>query len=339
MRLFWRYKIDHVLFWTATVLFYGFVSAGLIQSAGVVYFITEIFIRNSLLAAICYLNIYFFFPRFFKPGKYALYIVSVLGLLAGYAFFKNAYDTYLYGIVLNDADKRNFFSNTYYNFSIAIFYLIFSLTLDLSRRWYRQQLQLQQIQMEKLSTELNYLKAQINPHFLFNSINSIFFQIDKSNHKARESLRIFSDMLRYQLYECGDNLIPIEKEIAYLESYVALQRMRKNENDSISFRANTGTEYFEIPPLLIIPFVENAFKHGTASNGESAFIDISLSRQNGSMLLHVENSVHAVSPSGRSGGIGLKNVKRRLELLYEHRHQLSVENRNGIFTIDLKIDL
>lgn len=339
MHLFWKYKIDHLLFWTATVLFYAVVNSNLMASAGGVYYLLDILTRNGLLALICYVNIYYLFPAFFKPARYPAYFLGILASLFAYTLLRNGFDLYLHGYVLGNPDKQKFFANSFYNFSIAIFYLIFSLTLDLSRKWYRQQLQLQQIEMEKLTTELNYLKAQMNPHFLFNSINSIFFQIDKSNHKARESLQIFSDMLRYQLYECSADLIPIEKEISYIESYVGLQRLRREPTDLISFDvARAGIE-FQIPPLLIIPFVENAFKHGSSTNGRLGFIHISLLLEDNCMVLDVQNSIHADVGLKQPGGIGLKNVKRRLELLYQDKHELLIEKKEDSFLVHLKIRL
>ena len=142
---------------------------------------------------------------------------------------------WLYGYVLGDLQKQSIFYNTFYNFSIALFYLSFTLALALSKNWYKQQQLLQKIQVEKLETELRYLKAQMNPHFLFNSINTIYFQIDKNNVEARESLQKFSELLRYQLYECNEEAIAIEKEIEYLKSYIDLQRLRKKKNYNILF--------------------------------------------------------------------------------------------------------
>src|SRR5690606_22905121 len=119
---------------------------------------------------------------------------------------------------------------------------------------------IRKMELEKVNAELEYLKAQVNPHFLFNSINTIYFQIDRHNELARNSLSGFSDMLRYQLYECNGTEIGIEKEIRYLKNYVSLQRMRKDENYLIFFEEHGDLTGFNVPPLLLIPFVENAFK-------------------------------------------------------------------------------
>jgi len=209
----------------------------------------------------------------------------------------------------------------------------------LSKRWYKQQLILHRLQTEKLQAELEYLKAQLNPHFLFNSINTIYFQIDKSNIHARESLQKFSELLRYQLYECNEDRIPIEKEISYLESYVDLQRLRKNDKHSIIFKNHESAKDFTIAPLLLLPFVENAFKHLSSSSVSTNIVEVTLSRQNGSFIFNVINSTDPQTAINKRPGIGLKNVQRRLDLLYEKRYKLNIDNRDSRFSVQLEIKL
>ncbi len=261
MHFFLKYKMDHVLFWSITTVFYASVTAGLVHSAGVYHYSLNIMIRNGLLAIICYANIYFLFPIFFKKGRYGLFVAGIVACLLFFTLVKNAHDAWLYGYVLGDPQKQSFFYNSFYNFSIAVFYLSFTMALALSKNWYQQYLLLQKMEVEKLKTELQYLKAQMNPHFLFNSINTIYFQIDKSNAAARDSLQKFSELLRYQLYECNEDVIAIEKEIVYLQSYIDLQQLRRQQHCHISFAVEEGAGGFSISPLLLIAFVENAFKH------------------------------------------------------------------------------
>ena len=220
MRFFWRYKLDHITFWIITIAFYAYVTTSLLKKAGAYQYWLNIFVRNGLLILICYINIYYLFPNFFKKNKYVLYSLLVFGCLLLYTALENMHNRWLYGYVLGDINKQSFFSNTFYNFSIAVFYMGFTIALMLSKNWYKQHLLLQKIQVENLETELRYLKAQINPHFLFNSLNTIYFQIDKNNTEARTSLHKFSELLRYQLYECNEEQIAIEKEIEYLKSYI-----------------------------------------------------------------------------------------------------------------------
>ncbi|HRH58959.1 MAG TPA: histidine kinase [Chitinophagaceae bacterium] len=339
MKFFWKYKLDHVLFWTVTIIFHAFLKLFLLSKAGTGDWVLEIIVRNVLLAFICYLNIYYLFPRFFKRKQYWLYAAGIFLSLLFYVLAKNAHDIWLYGYVLHDLSKRNFFFNTYYNFSVAAFYLVFTITLVLSRQWYLQQQLLQQVQMEKLQTELQYLKSQMNPHFLFNSINTIFFQIDKTNTGARESLQKFSSLLRYQLYECNADTIAIEKETEYLKNYVALQQLRKNENYSIRFCVGENVEGFSIAPLLLIPFVENAFKFISSYSDKPNCVEIKMNRGGDMFLFHVSNTKEESHDIHTNGGIGLKNVRRRLELLYKDKYELNIVDGEGIFTVNLQLQL
>src|SRR3954464_1516715 len=277
MRFFWKYKLDHVIFWGITIAFYASVTSDLTGKAGLFQYSLNLAIRNGLLMLICYSNVYYCFPKYFKKGKYTLYALSVAGCLLFFTIFKNIHDAWLYGYVLGDQQKQSIFYNTFYNFSIAVFYLSFTLALALSKNWYKQQQLLQKIQLEKLETELRYLKAQMNPHFLFNSINTIYFQIDKNNVAARESLQKFSELLRYQLYECNEDAISIEKEIEYLKSYIDLQRLRKNDKHSITFNAGDNVKGFDLAPLLLLPFVENAFKHLSTFDNQLNYVAVRLS--------------------------------------------------------------
>lgn len=338
MHFFWKYKLDHVLFWIVTIVFYASVTEDVLQKAGTYQFALNILIRNGLLMLICYVNIYYLFPFFLKKNKYSLYGLLVLCCLLLFTALKNAHDSWLYGYVLGDTDKQHFFYNTFYNFSVAFFYICFTMALTLSKNWYKQHLLLQKIQVENLETELRYLKAQMNPHFLFNSINTIYFQIDKHNTAARESLQKFSELLRYQLYECNEEQIAIEKEIEYLQSYIDLQRLRKQKNYDICFKADDDVQDFSIAPLLLISFVENAFKHVSRYTDKPNSIQVGLRRQNNFLLFDVVNSKSNGQQPAHEG-IGLKNVKRRLELLYANRHELQIYNEPTSYSVHLKLHL
>ncbi|HZG22984.1 MAG TPA: histidine kinase [Chitinophagaceae bacterium] len=339
MSFFWRYKLDHLLFWAATIAFYAYIRSDVLANAGVYHYVVDMLVRNGALAIICYLNIHYFYPQYLKKGKYFMYGSLVFLSLLAFAAIKNAHDMWLFGYVLADSSRQQFFNNTYYHFSIALFYMAFTLALEQSKNLFRQQVLLREIQVEKLKTELRFLKAQINQHFLFNSINTIYFLIDKSNFEARDTLQKFSELLRYQLYECNEELIPIEKEVEYLKSYVDLQRLRKHEDDVVHFNADDNIRDFRIAPLLLIPFVENAFKHVSHVDGKANQIHVALSRQNGHFLFDVINSKDGQQHAGSENGIGLKNVQRRLELLYDKRYDLTIRNEQSRFSVQLKLQL
>lgn len=336
MERFWKYKLDHVIFWTATVCFHMFTRITLIDKAGLDQFIAEILVRNGLLAVVIYLNLIIFIPKFARQKKIILYLFLIVISLLGYALAKNVHDVYLYGFILGDKDQQYFFHNTFYNISIAMFYVAFSIALQLSREWYDQRDLIRKIEIEKLNTELEYLKAQINPHFLFNSINTIYFQIDKQNGTARETLSAFSELLRYQLYECNGKEIPVEREVNYLRNYVDLQRLRKDKNYAIAFSSAENLCGFTIAPLLLIPFVENAFKH-VSHFPENNEIRIELSRENDWFHLKVFNTKDTIRDADKNGGIGLRNVQRRLELIYTKRHSLQFNDLPKSFEVNLML--
>lgn len=193
---------------------------------------------------------------------------------------------------------------------------------------------------EKAEAELSFLKSQINPHFLFNTLNSIYFSIDRSNENARDILHRFSEMLRYQLYEANGKKIPIEKELDYLEDYVALQKLRKDENYSVEFYCDHGIKGFSIEPLLLIPFVENAFKHISNKTGKINFIRININRENGLLKFSIENSKEKEYVNDHiKGGIGLVNVKRRLELLYPGNYTLDIKETDDIYRVDFELKI
>ncbi len=337
MERFLKFRGDHILFWIATISFHLYTRLDLIERVSIGQFVGEVVIRNALLAVIIYVNLLLLIPRFARLKKWGAYIFSLLLTFAFYVLAKNAQDVYLYRHVMGDLGF-NFFQNTFYNGSIAMFYMAFGVALHLSREWFVQRQLLRKIELERLNAELEYLKAQINPHFLFNSINTIFFQIDRQNSIARDALSSFSDMLRYQLYECNGHEIPVEKEIAYLKNYVKLQRHRLDDNYSISFSEHNMRE-FTLAPLMLIPFVENAFKHVSHfSHGNEIRID--LHRSDTAFRMTVFNTCHADSATNvNGGGIGLKNVQRRLELLYPNRHKLEYLKSPGSFQVNLEITI
>jgi two-component system, LytTR family, sensor kinase len=336
MNRFWKYKFDHIIFWSATVAFHMFTRIDLVTTAGFDQFVFEIVIRNCLLATMLYANWFILIPMFAQQKKVIVYIFLLSFSLASYVLLKNAHDVYLNYYVLGDESKQSLFYNSYYNFSIGLFYLAFHIALQLSKEWYFQRELIRQLEVEKLTSELEYLKAQINPHFVFNSINTIYFQIDKHNLPARESLSAFSEMLRYQLYECNGTEIPIEKEIVYLKNYVALQRMRKDENYTISFVVEDNLNDFMVSPLLFIPFVENAFKHVSHHPNKNE-VRIRINRNGSAVELNVYNTKESKTIVNGYEGIGLKNVKRRLELLYKDRHELIITNKADSYDVNLSL--
>lgn len=202
------------------------------------------------------------------------------------------------------------------------------------------QQQLDQMQREKAVAELELLKQQVNPHFLFNALNTVYYKIDRSDGQARETLQRFSNMLRYQLYECNNTLVEIEKELQFLRSYVDLQKERLNDNYKITCGEMEGIQDFLISPFLLIPLVENCFKHvsGHPDRENTIFIDCRM--EEGTFRMDTRNSIgETLEPDSGSGGVGLENVRRRLRLVYPGRHELITGRKGLYFEASLRIKI
>lgn len=192
---------------------------------------------------------------------------------------------------------------------------------------------------ENMENELKFLKSQINPHFLFNSLNNIYSLSIIDAGKAQESILYLSDMLRYVLYECEKPLVSIEKEITYIEDFIKLFLLKSSKSYPVKTNFSIDNQGLQIAPMLLIPFVENAFKHSNIENIAESFINRNIVSTNESIHFIIENSFREVIKNQDAvGGIGIVNVRKRLNLLYENRHSLVISENNNTFRVELKID-
>lgn len=235
---------------------------------------------------------------------------------------------------------RIIISNLIYdNFMLMILLPLSYSGLRFMTEWYLSQTRIQKLENEKVKAELDFLKAQVNPHFLFNTLNAVYFTIDEGNKKGREILFDFSEMMRYQLYECNDDTVSISKELDYLEHYVDIERIRRDQRYNITFNNQVKTD-FDIAPLLLLPFVENAFKHVSNFIGIENSILFEAYEADGFFCFTVKNTINP-NKKDRNGnaGIGLKNVERRLNLLYPGKHSLTQKETSCEYEALLKINL
>jgi len=193
---------------------------------------------------------------------------------------------------------------------------------------------------EKKTAELNFYRAQVHPHFLFNTLNGIYAESLKGEGRAPELILKLSDLLRFMLYECNRHYIPIKNELKVLEDYIALEKQRYGERLDLSLAVDPELNLeTQIPPLIFLAFVENAFKHGVSAQPDESFIDITVKSEKDNILLTVKNTAYGdqSDKTGYQKGIGLNNIKRQLELIFEDRYSLIQENVNGIFKTELRI--
>jgi two-component system, LytTR family, sensor kinase len=334
-----RYKLHHLPLWIIFGSVWYFLRYQDYSTPEKAIAITAIKIFD--IALLIYIANYVLVPELLYRKRYVLFVLIFISMIAVSSILKMQ----VLGRIAHNQDlinwTRNFKTRLYDNIIPHFFLVIAGVAMKLISDYFRMQRRLIEIAKEKAETELNFLKSQINPHFLFNSLNSVYFLIDKSNVEARRALLKFSDMLRYQLYEIKGEKIAIEKEIGYLKDYIGLQQLR-NDNCLIQFNVEEGMNSFFIEPLLLIPFVENSFKHlSHFANGKKNEIRMDLSKQNGEMKFKIRNSTEGkqVHEFSNDGGIGLNNVKRRLELLYPQRHELNISEAEGWFDVQLKIKM
>lgn len=193
---------------------------------------------------------------------------------------------------------------------------------------------------EKLETELKLLKSQINPHFLFNTLNNIYALSAIDTKKTQESISYLSNMLRYVLYECEQPMVTLEKEIEYIENYIKLFTTKSSKTYPITTSFELEDKRMPIAPMLLIPYVENAFKHSSIEKIQGAFIHIKIHAKANEIYFEVENSVtENISNKDNVGGIGLENVKKRLNILYSNKYKLTVAQHSQSFKVQLKLDL
>src|SRR6201996_8572720 len=197
------------------------------------------------------------------------------------------------------------------------------------------------MEKQRIRNELDFLKAQFNPHFLFNSINSIYGHIDRRNGKARSMLHSFSELLRYQLYECNVDKIGIEKEVQYIRNYVALQQERKEENLRVELDIAEDVRGFAVAPLLLITFVENAFKYVSTYEHRDNEVLISLRRKDEGLSFRAFNTTdqEGVRRNIEKGGIGIANARRRLDLQYPGAHELQIADMGGSYEVLLHLKI
>jgi two-component system LytT family sensor kinase len=294
------------------------------------------------VAANYYAQVYYAIPRLLNRRKYLAFALFLPGAIVLSALLRTPLAIWLQVTFFRPGspaqDPGVVFRDSFLNIFIWVMCLV-AIRLVLEKIWFRQYIDT--MEKERIRNELDFLKAQFNPHFLFNSINSIYGHIDRKNGKARNMLLSFSEMLRYQLYECDVDNIVIEKEIQYIRNYVALQQERKEENCLVQVDIPENVRGFTIAPLLLITFVENAFKYVSNYEDRENKVIISLYREGEQLLFRAYNTrdEDGVRLEMEKGGIGIANARRRLDLQYPGKHQLEITDGGESYEVLLHLNI
>ncbi len=291
-------------------------------------------------AAIVYFNLYYLIPNFLNEKRLVHYFLLLgvsawvgMSLKIGLFYWLFSDSLTVQAQLLKDQNLY-VLSNLLVAGSSTIFSIVYS--------WLRSQRELEELQTQNMQSELNFLKSQINPHFLFNTLNSLYALTLKKSDLAPEIVLRLSEMMRYMLYECNEKQVFLSKEVNYIQNYLELERLRQSRSIDLKFEVQGSIHQQTIAPLLFIPFIENCFKHGLSNHIGHGFVHILLKIDENEAFLSVANSKPETLPmrsEQKSGGIGLVNVRRRLELLYTNHYTLNVVENAATYTIHLTISL
>lgn len=321
--------LHHLLFWS---FFFAVLSVSP-EVRGIPFI--KLLIHNLGHIAVLMPPVYSHFyilEKFFLNRRFGIYIALLLvimivsGIAADFIFEK--YFAY----------KGGLFASFYFiGFAIVI-----STAAKLFKKAIQQRLRIQEIESKQLQTELDLLKTQINPHFLFNTLNNLFGMARNQDAATAEGISRLSHLMRYMIHDSQVERIDLDKEVEQVRRLIELQKLRFSEEDDIDidFLIVGDTGKIQIPPMLLIPFVENAFKHGISLD-KASFVHIVLKAQDERLEFSIKNSTHIARPSYNESdtGLGLSNVRRRLELLYPGKHELKIQDSQKVFEVSLSIEL
>ena len=348
---FFKYKLYHIPFWCGYQYLWWVIAMGNpVKAAQSILFtafsLKFLFYVIFQVLAVCF-NLYYLIPQYLEKNKFSQY-GFFLGLTIIGASWLIVPGYYLIAAVSGKTMEQLYGSNNCFYFFISNAFpstlasMTLAMSIKLTKNWIQTQRRQVLLEKEKLETELKFLKYQFNPHFLFNTINSIFFLIHKNPDMASDSLAKFSEILRHQLYESNDQQISLDKEITYLENFIELEKLRQNNNVEVTFYADEhSAAHLGIAPFILMNFVENAFKHVSKHTDQPNWIKIDLRFDNTELNFSIANSA---SPNNNNevinyGGIGIRNVQRRLDLIYPGQYKLDIKNDPERFDVTLSLNL
>jgi len=326
---------QHLIFWAVAlfILLNIFKTSSRIEKIDVIY--SLIFLLS--IASLVYLNLYLAVPRLLRREKYLWYILTILVLTGGGALF-----LYLLFDSLIDLILPNYYFISYYNVPVLMLFtgsfLVLTTLLKLSRSWFM----LLRVERMDSNHQLKSLQSQINPHFLLNSLQSIYaLSLEKSDLTPKVILQL-ADILKYTLYETSQQRVKLKKEMEMIGEYVDMHRHRIDpQHAEIKLEIEGETGDCEIAPMLLMPFIENSFKHGIQGSPDRAFVLIHVEISSCRFLFQIKNNLGNTDllKRGEKKGIGIDNTRQRLELLYPGKHKLAIGKKEKTFEVKLELDL
>lgn len=326
----------HILIWALLIIPHGFFTIPYLERFGATKYVANLLVTDGLLLVIVYLNVFYLIRKFYKSRKFLTYFTILIMLIAFYIYAAIALESF---IMPRGRSAENLLYATLFNFSnIARYCVIAFLLYDIQEKFVQGK-QLDQIRIEKVNTEINYLRAQINPHFLFNTLNNLYGLALEKSEKTPEVILKLSKIMDYMLFDLDGTKVPLDKDVENLENYIALERIRQGNNAKIVFHKSGTLDHQLIEPLLMLPLVENAFKHGVNQLIEGAYLKISLEATGNELRFEVTNNYRQpIAEKQMHPSLGLTNLRRRLELFYPNRYTLTIKDDSINYHVLLTLD-
>jgi two-component system, LytTR family, sensor kinase len=336
-------KTNFFIYWAFYLLLFTFMQVGqgsYLQSFGI-----EIIVLPFKMAFV-FLVTHFMMKKYLFRQKLSKFLSVYLLSLLGFAFLHRLLENHvILEYFLTSWSKESIFSSfpLFLNIIKIQFAVAIPFAITLIDHWSMEQKKRSIIEKEKMEAELSFLRNQFHPHFIFNILNSLYSKILSNSPESADIVIKISSLLRYTIYDINTSIISIEKEVNYLKDYISLQKLRFDKRLELSFITNGDLKTKKIEPYLLIPLVENSFKHCSAEGDEICWITINISVLDDYLTLKIENSTSSEEgkekQDSNSSGVGLENVRRRLDLLYPNEHSLKATKNEGSFFVSLKIKL
>jgi sensor histidine kinase YesM len=350
---------QHLLFWAAWYLYIVLTHAAIpLKQPEISYFrnpvftFTESFFTVFAQVPTVYAMLYFVFPKFFLRKKYLLSFVwiIVLWFLCGaitLILFDKVMQPFLTMLLPPENIPKppkipgtTFFEAIMANNKGAYTIIASALMLKFGKYWFHHQHRSLQLQKENTEAQLQLLTAQVHPHFLFNTLNNIFSKTQTESPGGSKMIMSLSDMLRYILYEGQKPLVPLKQELTMITEYIKLEKIRYGNKLDVHMLTPDKTDEIYIAPLLLLPFVENCFKHGASNMLQNPWINLTIELKDMTLIMKLMNGKTPVKKNGvNKTGIGINNVRQRLDLLYKNKYDLQIREDEEVFVVDLKVEL
>ncbi|MEN0004363.1 MAG: histidine kinase [Bacteroidota bacterium] len=339
-RIFQSAFIQHVIFWS----FYMLFCSGR-DMAYYPHFMSNLFTNILIfipLVPLVYINLYVLVQRYLMKKRVMAYLLSLGGLIMLFTWITILNYDFIFGTLYGLEKRAEFFTSWRGNLVIlteVLLLLYITMALYFIQQWYVKERYARELEKKNLEGELQLLKYQMQPHFLFNTLNAIYMLMERNTQTAKEALLQFSDVLSHTLYDAQKDRITLEQELEYLRNYLEIEQLRNEGLLELEFNLPDPPVAYQLAPMLLIPFIENAFKHGKSAKGYWIKLDLEVEGQE--LRMQLKNPMHPKAPKAlpTKGGIGLVNVKRRLKLLYPEKHQLEIDQSDNVFAVQLTIPL